>query len=116
MGQFGILACRLGPGAHLKGFALPGGVKPENFDYFHELIAHEETTRLGIYNYAEGLASGMVIGLPPLLKFGPKWMHEKIVPSILRGEKKICLAISDPGAGSDVSNISCVAKKYVLFR
>ncbi|KAJ3330348.1 hypothetical protein HDU76_005894 [Blyttiomyces sp. JEL0837] len=111
MGKFGLLACRMGPGDHLKGFNLPGGVKPEEFDYFHELIAHEETTRLGIYNYGEGLASGMVIGLPPVMKFGPKWMKEKIVPEVLKGEKKICLAISDPGAGSDVSNISCVAEK-----
>ncbi|KAJ3416853.1 hypothetical protein HDV05_008438 [Chytridiales sp. JEL 0842] len=111
MGAFGILACRLGPGEHLKGFNLPGGVKPEEFDYFHELIAHEETCRLGIYTYGEGVASGMVIGLPPILKFGPKWMQEKIVPSVLRGEKKICLAITDPGAGSDVANIACVAKK-----
>ncbi|KAJ3196967.1 hypothetical protein HK101_006828 [Irineochytrium annulatum] len=111
MGAFGLLACRLGPGDHLKGFQLPGGVKPEEFDYFHELIAHEETCRLGIYNYGEGMASGMVIGLPPLLKFGPQWMKEKICPAILRGEKKICLAITDPGAGSDVSSISCTATK-----
>ncbi|KAI9357985.1 acyl-CoA dehydrogenase/oxidase [Zopfochytrium polystomum] len=111
MGKFNLIACRLGPGDHLKGLTLPGGVKPEEFDYFHELIAHEEMCRLGIYNFAEGLSSGMVIGLPPVIKFGPKWMQEKIVPPILRGEKKICLAISDPGAGSDVSNISCVAEK-----
>ncbi|KAJ3209692.1 hypothetical protein HDU67_005986 [Dinochytrium kinnereticum] len=111
MGEFGLLACRLGPGEHLKGLKIPGGVKPEEFDYFHELIAHEETCRLGIYNFGEGLASGMVIGLPPVMKFGPKWMKEKIVPEVISGKKKICLAISDPGAGSDVSNISCVATK-----
>ena len=39
MGTFGLLACRLvyrtnkGPGPHLKGMVLPGGVKPEEFDY-----------------------------------------------------------------------------------
>ncbi|KAJ1566414.1 hypothetical protein HK405_009904 [Cladochytrium tenue] len=83
MGDFGLIACRLGPGPHLKGFNLPAGVKPEE-----------------------------VIGLPPILKFGPKWMQEKVVPPILKGEKKICLAISDPGAGSDVSGISCVAELF----
>ena len=29
MGRFGLLASRIGPGPHLKGFNLPGGVKPE---------------------------------------------------------------------------------------
>jgi hypothetical protein len=38
MGQFGLLACRMGPGPHLKSFKLPGGVKHDEFDYFHEQI------------------------------------------------------------------------------
>lgn len=33
-----IIAMRLGPGKHLKGKALMGGVvEPEEFDYFHEV-------------------------------------------------------------------------------
>ena len=32
MGKFGWLACRIGPGPHLKMFNLPGGVKAEEFD------------------------------------------------------------------------------------
>ena len=41
----------VGPGPWLKMgvdaglFTLPGGVKPEEFDYFHELIAHVKTIR-----------------------------------------------------------------------
>jgi hypothetical protein len=46
-GQFGLLASRIGPGPHLKGFKLPGGVTAEEFDYFHELIAHEEMAAMG---------------------------------------------------------------------
>ncbi|KAJ3117984.1 hypothetical protein HK100_000706 [Physocladia obscura] len=112
MGETNIHACRLGPGPHLKGRTLLGGVLPEDFDYFHEAIAHEEIARAaGIYCYAEGLASGMMIGAPPVLKFGPAWMKEKVIPSILSGEKMICLAISEPGAGSDVAGISCEAIK-----
>ncbi len=30
---------------------------------------------------------------------------------MLRGDKRICLAITDAGAGSDVANISCTATK-----
>ncbi|KAJ3026410.1 UNVERIFIED_CONTAM: hypothetical protein HDU68_005708 [Siphonaria sp. JEL0065] len=112
MGSVGLYACRLGPGEHLKGLKLLGGVKPEEFDYFHEAIAHEEITRAaGIYCYGEGLASGMMIGAPPILKFGPAWMKERLLPQILSGEKMICLAISEPGAGSDVAGIECEAVK-----
>ena len=43
-GAFGLLACRIGPGPHLRmlGGPLPGGVAPDDFDNFHEMIAHEE--------------------------------------------------------------------------
>ena len=36
--EMNIIAMRLGPGKHLKGKTLLGGVvKPEEFDYFHEV-------------------------------------------------------------------------------
>jgi alkylation response protein AidB-like acyl-CoA dehydrogenase len=37
-------------------------------------------------------------------------MKNTVVPQILRGEKKICLAISEPQAGSDVANLTTTAK------
>jgi hypothetical protein len=33
---------KLGPGDHLHGLTLPGGVKGEDFDYFHELVLNQE--------------------------------------------------------------------------
>lgn len=48
-------AMRLGPGKHLKGRNLFGGiVKPEEFDYFHELIITQELTRVGARGYGDG--------------------------------------------------------------
>jgi len=110
LGKFGILASRIGPGEHLKyAPSLPGGVKPEEFDYFHELIAHEEVGRLACPGFVDGIGSGMVIGLPPVIQFGPQWMKEKISREILSGEKRICLAITEPYAGSDVASIKTTA-------
>lgn len=37
MGQFGLLASRLGPGNHLNLVTLPGGTTASQFDYFHEV-------------------------------------------------------------------------------
>ncbi|KAH6599394.1 hypothetical protein BASA50_003090 [Batrachochytrium salamandrivorans] len=111
MGEFGYLAARIGPGEHLKAFSLPGGVSPDKFDYFHEMIAHEEVSRLGVPGYGDSLATGMVIGLPPVVYFGSKSIKEKVIGEVLRGEKRICLSITEPSAGSDVAAIKTTATK-----
>lgn len=40
MGACGLLACNIGPGPYLREFniQLPGGVAPEEYDYFHEVL------------------------------------------------------------------------------
>lgn len=111
LADYGMLAMRIGPGDHLKHApnGLPMGIKPEKFDYFHEAICHEEIGRLATPGFADGIGSGMVIGLPPLIHFGSDWMKNTVVPQVLRGEKRICLAISEPQAGSDVANLTTTA-------
>ncbi|ORY96695.1 acyl-CoA dehydrogenase/oxidase [Syncephalastrum racemosum] len=111
LGAEGVLASQIGPGPWLKGLKLPGGIKPEEFDYFHEMIAHEETARLGTPGFADGISSGYSIGLPPVFNFGPPHLKEKIVPEVLSGRKRICLAITEPYTGSDVAKIRTTAKR-----
>ena len=109
MGAAGVLAARIGVAAipwikKLK-LALPGGVEPEQLDYFHEQIAHEELAFLGFPGLGDGLATGLVIGLPPVIHFARRELQERVVPECLRGDKIICLAISEPQAGSDVAGL-----------
>jgi alkylation response protein AidB-like acyl-CoA dehydrogenase len=118
LGKRGVLASRVQHGPWLKdvvdncGVTLPGGVRTDEFDYFHELIAHEEASgRLGVPGYADGLGAGFVIGLPPVLQFGKPEVAKRVGREVLTGTKRICLAISGPEAGSDVANVACVAKK-----
>lgn len=66
---------------------------------------------VGTPGYGDGLGGGMVIGLPPVVNFGRPELAAKVVPEVLSGRKRICLAISDPDAGSDVANIGATAKK-----
>lgn len=54
---------------------------------------------------------GLVVGAPPLLKFASKELQDKIFPEILSGEKRICLAVTEPDAGSDVRNLKTTAEK-----
>ena len=59
----------------------------------------------GCYGYGDGLFGGQSIGFPPLLKFGSDELVDRIAPGILLGEKRICLAVTEPYAGSDVAKI-----------
>ncbi|KAG0171553.1 hypothetical protein DFQ28_000810 [Apophysomyces sp. BC1034] len=112
LGEEGVLATQIGPGPWLKQLPkLPGGIKPEEFDYFHELIAHQETARIGTPGFADGISSGYSIGLPPIFNFGPPKLQQKVVPEVLLGQKRICLAITEPYAGSDVARIRTTATR-----
>lgn len=110
--EMNINAMRLGPGKHLKGRKLMGGVvSPEEFDYFHELIISFEYGRLGLRGSMDGLLAGGVIGLPPVLNFGTPEIQAKVVPEVLDGKKYICLAVSEAFAGSDVGGLQTTAER-----
>lgn len=116
MGRNGILASRIGTACmamvgKIPGVKLPGGLSPDKFDYFHEQIVHEEFGYAGYPGFVDGLGAGFCIGLPPVLHFASNQMRFKVVPEVLRGDKRVCLAISEPGAGSDVSGISTYCTK-----
>jgi acyl-CoA dehydrogenase len=52
---------------------------------------------------------GFAFGVPPILKYGNPELQERFLPDILTGKKRICIAITEPGAGSDVANIATTA-------
>jgi len=112
MAKLNIIAMRLGPGKHLQGRVLMNGVvKPEEFDYFHELIMAQEVARLNARGYYDGLGGGTYIGLPPILNFGKPPLRNKIIPEVFDGQKLVCLCISEAFAGSDVAGLKCHAKR-----
>ncbi|KAH7928235.1 acyl-CoA dehydrogenase NM domain-like protein [Leucogyrophana mollusca] len=112
MAELNLHAMRMGPGKHLQGLTLMNGiVKPEQFDYFHELIITQEIVRCGARGYGDGLLGGKVIGLPPVLNFGSPELKAKILPEVFSGKKFICLAISEAQAGSDVMGLQTTAVK-----
>ncbi|CDS04548.1 hypothetical protein LRAMOSA07195 [Lichtheimia ramosa] len=113
MGACGLLACNIGPGRYLREFnvQLPGGVAPEEYDYFHEMIVHEEMARWGTRGTDDGVIGGMTIALPTVLNFGSPELKKKIVPEVLSGRKRMALAITEPYAGSDVANLQTTATR-----
>ncbi|CAD7939170.1 unnamed protein product [Amoebophrya sp. A120] len=115
MGAFGYLASRIGtaamPLAKELGIKLPANVSPDDFDVFHEMLAHEALGRLRQPGYGDGLGAGLCIGLPPVLIFSKPDLAQTVASECLLGQKRICLAISEPSAGSDVARIELTGKK-----
>jgi len=87
-----------------------GGTQPADYDAFYELIMIDEIGRVG---------GGSVLGqnginsmaLPPIMKYASPYLKELICRDVITGNKNICLAISEPGAGSDVANIQTTARR-----
>lgn len=111
LGKEGIFAALLGVGEHLKQMPkLPGGIKPEEFDTFHELITQEELFRIPTPGFIDGVVGGRQISVPVLFKFGNERM-KKIAMEGLLGEIDSSLAITEPFVGSDVANLRTAAVK-----
>ncbi len=51
----------------------------------------------------------MAIGLPPVMLFADKQLRDRVVKPCMAGEKVICLAITEPTAGSDVASLKTTA-------
>ncbi|KAL2753204.1 hypothetical protein ACRALDRAFT_1065447 [Sodiomyces alcalophilus JCM 7366] len=111
MGERGYLAGLLGidyPTQYTKNTV--ASVPPEKWDLFHELLLTDELSRSASGGFVWNVIGGFGIGCPPLVKFGKKELVDRVLPGILAGDKRICLAITEPDAGSDVANLTCEAK------
>lgn len=105
----GLLPCVVG--AASGAYDLVDCNAPKDLDYFHELIFIDELARCASGGVLWGLIEGLQIGLPPILNFGSEEMKRRVAPPCLRGEKIICLNITEPSAGSDVASIRTTAVK-----
>lgn len=113
MSKAGVLHMRMGPGKHLHGVELLGGVVDgKEFDYFHDLVMSQEGVRAAARGFQDGSLAGMVIGLTCILNFcKDKALQKRITDEVFSGQKKICLAITEAFAGSDVANLRTTAVK-----
>ncbi len=85
-----------------------GGVS-EGIDLWYSIILNEEMARVAVGGVGATL---MVhgIGLPPVINFGSDEVKQMVAPPVLAGTKRISLAITEPGAGSDVAHITTTAR------
>ncbi|OCK91047.1 acyl-CoA dehydrogenase NM domain-like protein [Cenococcum geophilum 1.58] len=75
-----------------------GKIKAEEWDGFHDFVLWDELT----------------VGAPPLRAFASPALQAKVIPEILSGQKKICLAVTEPSCGSDVRNLTTAAERHPM--
>lgn len=99
------------------GFAPDLGGAFENADLYHRIILAEEFHRHGCGLVYADLATHW-IALPPVLAAGDKALAARLAPAVLKGERKMAFAVTEPGGGSDVGGMTTAAKRdgefYVL--
>jgi len=86
-----------------------GGIT-EGIDRFHGLITGIEMAQVG----AGGLLASLMIhgvALPPVIAAGSTAIRERVVPSVLAGEKIIALGVTEPSGGSDVAALKTRAER-----
>lgn len=116
LAMHGLMVGRMGPGPWMKevldmGIQLPGDVPPEEFDYFHEMLIHQEIARLGRPGFIDCLGTGWQISAPAVYHFASPEVLPTVGPQLLKGDRWSSLAISEPFAGSDVAAVRTTAQK-----
>ena len=84
--------------------------KPEEYggqggDYFSAMVLAEEISNANCGGLAMGIAVQTDMAMPPILAFGTEAQKREWAEPAIKGEKILCLGITEPDAGSDVSGI-----------
>jgi alkylation response protein AidB-like acyl-CoA dehydrogenase len=87
-----------------------GGTKPKDYDQFYEQILWEEIYRNGNPHCLNQLCVNSM-ALPPIIKFGSPYLQDLVLKDVIQGRKCCCLAITEPGHGSDVNGIQTSAQR-----
>jgi alkylation response protein AidB-like acyl-CoA dehydrogenase len=109
---------RAGHGGFLA-MAVPeryGGAGAEDFRF--NLVVGEECQHAGVASFGLGVTLHNDIALPYFLRYCNEPQRERWLPGIVSGELLTAIAMTEPGAGSDLAGISARARPeadhYVL--
>ena len=100
LGYVAVSIYPLAPSEFYRGQRLPGDIKPEDWDGFHDLIVIDEIARCGYLGVVWGLSCGNEVGVPPLINFGSQRQMQQFLPDVMTGRKRFCLGITEPDGES----------------
>lgn len=80
-------------------------------DWGHAIVVSEELARSGSGGVGMAVAVQSEMATPPILRFGTEEQKQRYLVPAVRGEKIVCLGITEPNAGSDVASIETTARR-----
>jgi acyl-CoA dehydrogenase len=95
----------------LLGLKYPEQYGGQGGDYLHEAVLCEEMARIGSGGTAAGIGAHINIATPPIWKFGSEQQKQRYLVPAIAGKLIGALAITEPGAGSDVAALSTRAER-----
>jgi alkylation response protein AidB-like acyl-CoA dehydrogenase len=95
--------------AGLLGVSIPAEYGGAGGDYRHDVVLVEQVGRHGVEGFALSLHN--VIILPYVLAHGTEEQKRRWLPKLCSGESVAAIAMSEPGAGSDLQAIRTTALK-----
>lgn len=92
------------------GFGFPAEYGGTNRDFWYNILLVEEVSKIrsGGFNAAFGITQ---MALPYIEKYGSDFLKNKYLKGVIEGDMNCCMAITEPGGGSDVANTKTVAIK-----
>ena len=93
------------------GLKYPEAYGGQGGDHLHDAVLVEEPARCGSGGLAAGIGAHVGIATPPVWKFGTEDQKQRYLTPAIAGEKIAALAITEPGAGSDVAAIRTRAQR-----
>jgi citronellyl-CoA dehydrogenase len=90
----------------------------QGLDYWHETVFLEELGHIKALGMAMAIAVQTNMCTPQIAEFGSEYLKEKYLKGAIAGDLVGAIAVTEPGAGSDVSALRMTAKKngdsYIL--
>jgi len=83
-----------------------GGAGPTSFKF--QAVMQEETARAAVSFGHYGVSIGIV--LPYLLRLADDDQKQRWLPGVASGETMLCIAMTEPGTGSDLAGIKTTAR------
>jgi acyl-CoA dehydrogenase len=78
-------------------------------DFRHDAVVAEQVIRKGAEGFAAGLHNAII--LPYISAHGTEGQKRKWLPKLVSGERVAAIAMSEPGAGSDLQSVRTTALK-----
>ena len=100
MGELGFL-----------GLQYPEALGGAGADYWYTAVLIEELAKIGCGGFGMGITVHANMALPALARHGSEFLHKQYLAPALRGELIAAIAVTEPGAGSDVAAITSRARR-----